>query len=260
MSEQAPSQPQGIKSIEIGARVLLALERGRGPMSLSGVAREAGLHSAKAHRYLASLVRSGLASQNPVTAFYDLGPAARKLGLEAIRRTEPIGVVTAHALELRDQTGHTINVGVWTETGPMLVRWDEGVHALPIAVRVGSVLPLLDSAVGLAFFAHLDRSLTRSVLREQQRQGTTRTARAAELRELKESTVAAGVSTTVNAMILGLAALAAPVFGADGRLEVVVGLIFPSRLATAKETRRLGQVLRERAQRASRELGFDDTH
>jgi DNA-binding IclR family transcriptional regulator len=256
--EQMPSQPQGIKSIEVGARVLLALERGRGPMSLSGVAREAGLHSAKAHRYLASLVRSGLASQDPVTGLYDLGPAARQLGVEAIRRTEPVGVVTSHALELRDQTGHTINVAVWTESGPMLVRWDAGVHALPIAFRVGSVLPLLDSAVGLVFFAHLDRSLTGSVLREQQRQGTTRTATAAELRELKESTVTAGVSSTVNAMILGLSAIAAPVFGADRRLEVVIGLIFPSGLATARETRRLGGFLRHTAERASRELGFDD--
>ncbi len=70
------NQPQGIKSIEVGARVLLALERGRGPMPLTEVARQAGMHPAKVHRYLASLLRSGLASQTPATGLYDLGPAA----------------------------------------------------------------------------------------------------------------------------------------------------------------------------------------
>ncbi|MBV9309274.1 MAG: helix-turn-helix domain-containing protein, partial [Solirubrobacterales bacterium] len=66
------SQPQGIKSIEVGARVLLALEQGRGPMALTEVARAADLHPAKVHRYLASLVRTGFASQNRATGLYDL--------------------------------------------------------------------------------------------------------------------------------------------------------------------------------------------
>jgi DNA-binding IclR family transcriptional regulator len=57
-------------------------------------------------------------------------------------------------------------------------------------------------------------------------------------------------------MILGLAALAAPVFGADGTLEVVVGLVLPVRMMTAAEAKRLGRMLRITADRASEELGF----
>jgi DNA-binding IclR family transcriptional regulator len=56
-------------------------------------------------------------------------------------------------------------------------------------------------------------------------------------------------------MILGLAALGAPAFGADGMLEVVLGLILPSRLMTAAESKRLGRLLCAAADRASRELG-----
>jgi DNA-binding IclR family transcriptional regulator len=250
------NQPQGIKSIEVGARVLFALERGRGPMGLTEVGRQAGMHPAKVHRYLASLVRTGLASQSPTTGLYDLGPAARHLGVEALRRTDAVSAVSAHAVELRDQTGHSANVCVWTDDGPTLVRWDTGVHALPIVVRVGSVLPLLDSAVGLVFLAHLPAALTREVLRSQQRQGTTRPASAAEIKAVAEAARQERITQTTNQMIVGLAALAAPVFGADGGVEVVIGLTLPARLMTTAEAKRLGSALSAAADRASKELGY----
>ncbi len=245
-------QPQGIKSIEVGARVLLALEHGHGPMALSDVARGADLHPAKVHRYLASLVRTGLASQSPSTGLYDLGPASRHLGVEALRRTDAVSAVSAHAVDLRDQTGHTVNVHVWTDAGPTLVCWHTGAHALPIVIRAGSTLPLLDSAVGVAFLAYLPDSTTRDVLKKQQRQGTT----AAEVRAIKDRAHADGLGATVNEMIYGLAALGAPVFGPDGGLEVVIGLILPSHLMTVPEAKRLGAILITTADRASQELGY----
>ena len=120
------SQPQGIKSIEVGARVLLALEQGRGPMALTEVARAADLHPAKVHRYLASLVRTGFASQNRATGLYDLGPASRHLGVEALRRTDAVSAVSAHTTELRDQT---VTPRTWAY-GPMLVQcWCAGTRA-----------------------------------------------------------------------------------------------------------------------------------
>jgi DNA-binding IclR family transcriptional regulator len=103
------TQAQGVKSIEVGARVLLALEHGRGPMTLTEVARRAVMHPAKVHSYLASLVRTGLASRSPTSGLYDLGPASRHLGVEALRRTDAVSAVSAHAVDLRDQTGHTVD-------------------------------------------------------------------------------------------------------------------------------------------------------
>jgi hypothetical protein len=61
-AEESPQQR--IQSIEVGAQVLRALEAGRGPMVLSEVARNCAMQPAKVHRYLVSLVRAGLASQD----------------------------------------------------------------------------------------------------------------------------------------------------------------------------------------------------
>jgi len=252
--EEAP--PQGIKSIEVGAKVLVALEQGRGPMSLSEVARGSGLHPAKTHRYLASLVRTGLASQSVTTGLYDLGPASRHLGVEALRRTDAVSVASAHAVDLRDQTGHTVNLAVWSDAGPAMVRWDTGAYYLPIVIRVGSTLPLLDSAVGYVFLAHLPASTTARVLKEQQKRGATRSVDAATLAAMKAKTLEDGMGKTVNHMIFGLAALAAPVLDADGAVEVVFGLVLPAGVINARETKRLGRQLLETTSRVSAELGF----
>ena len=253
-----PTRNQGIKSIEVGARVLFALEEGRGPMTLTEVARRAELHPAKVHRYLTSLMRTGLASQDPMTSLYDLGPRSRHLGVEALRRTNAVSAVSAHAVELREQTGHTVNVAVWTDQGPTLVRWDTGAHILPIHLRVGSVLPLLDSAVGCVFLAHLPASQTRQALRDQQREQTTRPAGADEVEEIKATTRRNRYSRTTNRMIFGMGALGAPVFGADEALEVVIGLILPSGMMSDAKIRRLAAILLSTADRASAELGYAD--
>jgi DNA-binding IclR family transcriptional regulator len=255
MIDEVPRQ-QGIQSIEVGAAVLLALAEAGGPLALSEVAKRSGLHPSKTHRYLVSLVRTGLASRHVATGFYDLGPAARQLGVEALRRTDAVSTASAHAAELRDETGHTVNVAVWSDAGPMIVRWDTGAHVLPITVRVGSTLPLADSAVGQVFLAHLPASVTAEVLAAQQRRSETRELGRRRLDALVAAVRRDGFGRTVNAMIFGLAALAAPVFGADGELELVMGLALPSRLLTPEQAEQLGPVLRAAADRVSGELGF----
>ena len=82
-TDRAVENPQqGIKSIEIGARVLLALEQGRGPLTLTEVAKASDLHPAKVHRYLTSLVRTGLASQDIAICHYIFEQAkAKGLGI-----------------------------------------------------------------------------------------------------------------------------------------------------------------------------------
>src|SRR5258706_337867 len=88
-TDEAGDARQGIQSVENAMRVLLAIERGYGPVTLSQIAAGSGMQPSKAHRYLVSLCRSGLVSQSPRSGLYDLGPAMRRLGAEALRRRGP---------------------------------------------------------------------------------------------------------------------------------------------------------------------------
>lgn len=235
--------------------VLTALEEARRPVSLSTLAKLAGLQPSKVHRYLVSLVRAGLAAQEKATGLYTLGNAVRRLGIEALRRVDEASIASQHAVELRDRTEHTSTLATWSDAGPTLIRWDYGAYPLPISVRVGSVLPLIDSSVGRVYLSYLPRTLTVPVLKAQQRRGEARTYTDDELTEIIESVRSTGVSVTTGAIIPGLAVIAAPVFGPGNGLMLVLGLALPTRELTAGLTRRLSAELLKTSRVITGELG-----
>src|ERR1700704_4775305 len=134
-TEQAADARQGIQSVEIAMTVLEALERGAGPMTLTQVAEGCGMQASKVHRYLVSLGRAGLVSQSPRSGRYDLGPSMRRLGAEALRRMDEVGLASEYLPGLRDRTGHAVGLFVWGEHGPVLVRAEHGSDVLPMIVR-----------------------------------------------------------------------------------------------------------------------------
>ena len=255
-AEGSGGPKQGIQSIEVGSKVLLALADGGSPSALSEVAKRSGMHPSKAHRYLVTLVRVGLASQDVSTGRYDhLGPASRHLGVEALRRTDAVTVAPAYAMELRDTSGQTVNVSVWSDAGPLVVRSDTGSHVVAITIRVGSILPLVDSAIGHVFLAYMPPRTTSGVLKMQQRHRETRTLPPAEIDALIEEVREHGFATATG-LIFGLGAIAVPVFGADGTLEIALSLALPRRIFTEATVKRLSPLLRATADRVSQELGL----
>ena len=85
MSDEKDAQ-HGVQSFEVGAAVLRAVVRGQQRlMTLKDVAAAAEMPPSKAHRYLVSLIRTGLIEQDPLTSRYKLGPFALDIGLVAPR-------------------------------------------------------------------------------------------------------------------------------------------------------------------------------
>ena len=246
---------QGIQSVELAMTVVEALERGRGPMSLTQIAHDSGMGPSKAHRYLVSLARVGLVTQSQRSGMYDLGPAARRIGVESLRRMDEVGLVSEHLPGLRDRTTHAVNLAVWGDQGPVLVRWEYGSFALPITVRVGATLPLLTSSVGLVYLAYLPGSLTGPVLDNQLAPEAHGTPTPAELRRLQEKVRKRGVAETSGGVIPGVTSLAAPVFPAGESLPLVIALALPARLATAAEMARIEGELVSTVQQISDDLG-----
>jgi DNA-binding IclR family transcriptional regulator len=90
----APRRTAGVQSFEVGLALLSLLAHQRRPMKITALAAQARMPPAKAHRYLASLVRSGYASQSPDTGLYSTGPAATSCPASAPspRRSSTIAV------------------------------------------------------------------------------------------------------------------------------------------------------------------------
>ena len=218
---------QGIQSVEVAVDVLTALERRGAPMSLTQVAHGAGMQPSRAHRYLVSLRRTGLVAQSPTSGLYDLGPALRRLGVEALRRTDEVGIVSSRAPGLRDRTGHSVNLAVWGERGPVVVRWDYGSYPLPITVRVGATLSLSASSVGMVCLAHLPSVVTEPVLEAELAAAGDPVAARERLRAAVAATCERGYALTTDAVIPGVTSLAAPVVDAAGTLSLAVAVAMP---------------------------------
>ncbi|MGW7069433.1 IclR family transcriptional regulator [Streptomyces sp. NPDC054855] len=252
--EASPAR-QGIQSVELAMTVLQALEEGRGPMSLTQIAAASGMQPSKAHRYLVSLARVGLVAQSPSSGRYDMGPAMRRLGVESLRRMDEVALVSEHLPDLRDRTSHAVNLSVWGDHGPVVVRWEYGAHALPITVRVGATMPLLTSAMGGAFLAHLPEQLTEPVLRGQLETEKLDAATRDHVERIKSEVRQDGVASTVGGVIPGVTSLAAPVFTAGESFPLVVTLVMPARGITQQDLGRLSGELLTSTRAMSEMLG-----
>lgn len=245
---------QGIQSVENAAAVLCALEELGGPATLGEVAAKAGSPPNKVHRYLVSLVRVGLAVQSPISGRYDLGPATRRLGAAALHRTNDVTIASDHARSLRDDCGHSVNVAVWSEDGPLIVRWDYGVHALPLAVRVGTTLSLLGSSSGRVFLAQLPRPMTARAL-ERSRAAQKTALSEAEVQAIIDGVHGTGVAVASGALIPGATSMSAPIFTASDSLPIAMTVVMPKESIDDVEYSRVRRHLLATTSRVSAELG-----
>ena len=215
----------GIQSVEVGFALLEGLTRSRGPLMLKDVAASAGMSAAKAHRYLVSFQRLGLVTQDPRNARYDLGPAALKLGLASLARLDAVRLARERMPELMEAIGHTLALAVWGNHGPTIVHWEESPQAVTANLRLGDVMPLLSSATGRCFAAHkapdvvaplLKEELARAVKMRRTDLPSTMTEVNTLLAEVRER----GAARVVDTLLPGIVAFCAPVFDADGHLEL----------------------------------------
>ncbi len=156
-------ESRGIQSIEVGFRLLRALQESPGPASLTDLARRAQMSATKAHYYLTSFVRLGLIAQDERGGHYDLGPQALRLGLAALERTDTLAIARDEMFAVRDATGQAVFLSVWGNRGPTVVHRLEGFHLSPLSIRVGSVLEPL-SATGRAILSTFDDAVVRDIL------------------------------------------------------------------------------------------------
>jgi DNA-binding IclR family transcriptional regulator len=177
--------PVGIQSVEVAVPLLRALVAAGAPASLSALALAAEMAPSKARKYLASLVRSGLAAQETAGGKYKLGPFAVEMGLAAMRQMEVLDVAQETLNALRDELDTTASLAIWTVNGPALVRWAQTPY-LGHPMRLGTVFPLLTSAPGRIFAAFLDEKQTRPLI-------------TAELKDSKGWAAAAGLRTAADA-------------------------------------------------------------
>jgi DNA-binding IclR family transcriptional regulator len=259
--QQADKAQRAIQSIEVGGRLLLVLADSAEPLALKDLAARAGLSASRAHPYLVSYARLGLVEQEQLGARYRLGPAALRIGLTCLYQLDPMREAEAVIQELAAQTGHAVMLAVWGNFGPTVVRLIEARQALHIALRVGSVMALLETATGRAFAATLPPERLAEPagpfgeLAARERPAG-RAPSPAELEQARAEMARHGVTRAAGSPLPGVNAFSAAAFDHEGTAVLVVTALDHADRLSSDWDGPSARAVREAARRISQRLGM----
>jgi len=249
-------QRPGIQSVEIASRILGAMTAAAQPLQLKDLAKRCEMQTAKVHRYLVSLTRTDLVVQS-ADARYSIGPAGIALGLAGLHSVDVVEIASEALDELRDATGETAVLAIWSDRGPVVIRIEESSRPVFMNVRVGSTLPILRSAVGQVFAAFLPERETAGLIAKERRLllESSRTGSARSIDDMFSRARRTGLGVVDGKLVPGVVAMAAPVFDHRARMVASIALLgSPEHLAT-HPTGSAALLLKRIAAAVSRRLG-----
>jgi DNA-binding IclR family transcriptional regulator len=233
-----PGDVPGIQSVEVGLDLFRRLADGETPCGLSDLARRAGMHRAKAYRYLVSLARAGWVVQDARTGRYDIGPAVRDLALSWLSRQDPLRLAGAEARALAQMLGETCFVAVPGQGGVTAVRvCQPGRGGVSVGVAEGALFDLESSATGRVFAAWQDPP--------------SRRLAAAVRRDIRSR----GVAVVEGEHVPGINAISVPVFDAQGQLLLALTVVGHAGSLRADPDGPAAEALRAAARRISAAIG-----
>jgi DNA-binding IclR family transcriptional regulator len=256
--ESASKQKRRIQSIEVGFRVVRALQAAQEPMALREIAKATEMPPSKVHLYLASFLREGLVSQDPETGFYGLGDFAVELGLSAIRQLSVVERAKSEMDTLTTRTGCTTYLSLFTERGATIVAKVDGRLQGAFSLKLGHTLPINTSATGLSFLAFMPKSRTRPLVNALNLRNAEVTGALGERQPLQERIAEIrklGYTATIGIMNGSFAAVASPIYDYTDEPAAVLTLLGPSKYLTGARMERAIADVVEATGVVSRKLG-----
>ncbi|WP_435406507.1 IclR family transcriptional regulator [Paraburkholderia fungorum] len=256
-SASADAKPQrGIQSLDSTGELLGALVAAARPLSLRDLAAAAGMPPAKAFPHLVSLLKIGLLNRDAAGCF-EAGPLALELGLIGLQRLSPTREAEPEVVELAASTGMSVAMAVLGPLGPTVVRLEESARPLHVSLRVGTVMSLVNTAIGRVFAAYVADDVRHGLLAQDHlrlagtaaEQTKAYTQRLAQIR-------ADGIDTALSRPVPGIDTLAAPVLDHTGSICLVLAVMGPSGSFDSELAGGPAQTLRAATLRLSRRFGW----
>jgi DNA-binding IclR family transcriptional regulator len=254
---KAPARQRSILSIEVGFKLIKALECAEGSLTLKELARRAGMPPSKAHFYLVSFKRVGLVAQNEENGQYLLGRYALDLGLSALRRLDLAEIAQEAMRTLGSEISESVFLSVWGNRGPTIVFKVDGPRRIPMTLQIGYVLPLLRSATGRVFLTYLPHGLTENSLREETLTLPPQARDAFDAASLRKRVAEAGIAETDSLLNDGFTGVSAPIWNHQGELAGALTIITPTESALDNVRGNIGPLL-DVTRAISRALGASD--
>ena len=249
VEQEFQSSPTVDRAAQLLALVLdpdAEAERGLGELAAA-----AELPKSTASRLLATLEQHGLVEQEGERGGFRPGAAVTRFaGHEQHRRLRELAEQPMAVLA--EQTGETVNLAVPGRDGVEHLAQVDSRHFLSTGQWVGRRVPYHCAANGKVLLAFAAAHLPAGPLEAlTSRTLVDRRSLDAELATIRR----AGLATAVDELELGLSALAAPVFDAEGRAIAALSLSGPTLRLGARRVAELEPIVIKQARALSEALG-----
>ncbi|HET6969758.1 MAG TPA: IclR family transcriptional regulator [Phenylobacterium sp.] len=255
--DRSPAGAPELESVDLVLRLLELLAGSSHPMGVTDVARELEISKPRAHRHLRALVSRGYARQDARTEGYEIGIRLLSLGEQTRERFDVMGAIRPALAPLRSATGLAVTASALVGDEVVVLEMLQGATLIEFGVRPGSKLDLHASAHGLVALAFgapslLDQALAKPLHAWTEHTLTDPTALRAEVDRVRRQ----GWATAVDAVQVGVNALAAPVLDHRGVLRGAVALVGATQFIPAEPDKAQVDLVVQAAADASRNLGW----
>jgi len=224
------------------------------------VATALDLQPSNAHQLLGTLVEEGFVRQDARTARYSLGPELVRWAHLIIARAPLRQIAMHHMRALVDACNETSFLGLYDPARQemMFAASVESEHPLRYAIELNRWMPMNTGASSLGILAHLPPheidAIAERMLRQPPLTGSAISSRAAlhaELRAVRRR----GYAFSRGQRLAGAIGLAAPIFGAGGRVMGDLVLTIPEQRFERDSTAKLARLLRKHAAAITVDVG-----
>jgi DNA-binding IclR family transcriptional regulator len=207
--DEGTSSATSIQSVERAVALLRLFLPNVASLGPTDIAQRSGMSVSTAHRYCSALHKAGLLRYDEATGRYGLGGGCIELGLAATEAMPLIDLARPLMGEVVNHVDRAAVLGVWDEQSVRVVEVnDHTTAAARVTVRVGSQLPVFDTAQGLVFLAYSEQVRQRFARRpelDRLRDAIERTERegCAIVRSVASPTTIPGVTIAAVPVFLG---------------------------------------------------------
>jgi len=215
----------GVHSVHLAIDVLEAVAFSDDELGVTQIAERLSMTKGSVHRHLQTLVERGYLTQSSTTSRYAMGPRSRLLARHA-PDTDLVHLAEGPMRQLRDALGHPVVLSEMTPRGALVLNKLSGNAPIEIGVRPGSELAFHASAQGKVMLAFAPLPMRRRVLDRPLQRFTDRTI--VSVRKIEQELleiVRLGFSSAPEEVMLGLNAVAAPIFDAQDACIASVAIV-----------------------------------
>ncbi|MEJ8572643.1 IclR family transcriptional regulator [Microbaculum marinum] len=247
----------GVQAVVFALEILEFLAQQQNSVGVTELARAFDTTKSRMHRHLQTLVGAGYILREDDTERYRVSTRLMALGRAVSDNFELTAVARPVMRQMRDALGHPVVLSRPVADGVNVLAMLTGQSTLEVGVKVGSTIEYHTTAQGKVALAFGDESTRLRVLNGTLAQATPQTNTdpvrlSDELTEIHEK----GWASSPNQALIGLNALAAPIFDAGGVFVGCVALVDSIQFLGEPPTKDQIALVVDGGRRISRELGY----